>query len=93
MHDSIGHCRWSKLLRTLCRSYWWLGKYTDIVNYIWHCLVYQQDRSAVLPRGELCWMDKGGATSIRWSIDVVGKFPWNKDRNHYLSVTMDPFSK
>ena len=45
------------------------------------------------PKEELCWMDKGGAPFIRWSINVVGLFPWDEDRNHYLLVTVDPFSK
>ena len=40
-HNSLGHCRWDKLLRTLRGSYWWPGMHVDIANYIWHCLLYQ----------------------------------------------------
>ena len=47
----------------------------------------------MLPKEELCWMDKGGEPFIGWSIDVVGPFPWGEGRNHYLFIAMDLFSK
>ena len=45
------------------------------------------------PKEELCWMDKGGAPFVSWSIDTVGPFPQDEDGNCYLLITMDPFSK
>ena len=38
-------------------------------------------------------MDKGGTLFIGWSINVVGPFPWDKDGNCYLLVTVVLFSK
>ena len=65
----------------------------DIDDCIWHCLVCQQDKQPVLHKEELGWLDKGGAQFIGWSIDALGPFPWDKDGNCYLLVTMDPLSK
>ena len=45
------------------------------------------------PKKELCWIEKGGAPFIRWSINAVDPFPWDEDKNHYLFVTMDLFSE
>ena len=92
-HDSLGHYRRDKLLSTLRGSYWWPGMHTDVADCIQHCLVCQRDKLHALPKQELCWMDKGGAPFIRWSINVAGLFLQNEDGNHYLLVTMDPFSK
>ena len=47
----------------------------------------------MLPKEELHWMDKGGAPFVGWSIDMVGPFPQDEDRNCYLLIAMDPFSK
>ena len=38
-------------------------------------------------------MTKGSALFIGWSINTVGPFLQDKDGNHYLIVTMDPFYK
>ena len=38
-------------------------------------------------------MDKGGVKFIRWSINAVGPLLWDKDGNHYLLITIDPFPK
>ena len=65
----------------------------DVADYIWHCLVCQRDKLPTLPKEELLWMDKGGATFFGWSIYMVGPFPWDEDGNCYLLVSMDPFSK
>ena len=45
------------------------------------------------PKEELCWMNKGGAQFISWSINTAGPFPQVKDRNCYLLIELDPFSK
>ena len=47
----------------------------------------------MLPKKELCWMDKGGAPFVSWSIDMAVPFPWDKNGNCYLLVAMNPFSK
>ena len=65
----------------------------DVADCIWHCLVCQWDKTPTPPKEELCWMDKGGAPFIGWSINVAGLFLWDKDGNHHLFVAMDPFSK
>ena len=36
-------------------------------------------------------MDKGGAPFIGWNINTAGLFPWDKDINCYLFVTMESF--
>ena len=38
-------------------------------------------------------MDKGGTPFIKWSINAVGPFLWDKDENYYLLVAVYPFSK
>ena len=45
------------------------------------------------PKEDLHWTDKGGALFIGWSIDTVGPFLRDEDRNLYLHVAVDPFSK
>ena len=67
--------------------------HSNVANCIQYCLVYQWDKLPVPPKEELCWMDQGGTLFIGCSINVVSPLPWDKDRNHYLIVTMDPFSK
>ena len=74
-HDSLGHCRWEKLLSALRGSYWWPGMHTEVADCIWHCLVCQQDKPPMPPKEELHWMDKGGVPFIGWSIDMAGPFP------------------
>ena len=67
--------------------------HADVANCIQSCSVCQGDKLPMPPKEELCWMDKGGAPFIGWSIDVVGPFPWDGDGNCYLLVAVDPFSK
>ena len=68
--------------------------HADIADCVWHCLVCQQDKPPMPTKEELCWMDKGGAPFIGWSIDHSWTiFHEMKDRNHYLLTTMDLFSK
>ena len=45
------------------------------------------------PKEELRWTDKGGALFIGWSINMAGPFPQDEDRNCYLLIAIDPFSK
>ena len=45
------------------------------------------------PKEELRWMDKGGAPFVGWSINMVGPFPRDEDKNCYLLITVDPLSK
>ena len=92
-HDSLGHCKWDKLLSALHDSYWWPGMHVDIADCIQHCLVCQQDKPPAPHKEELCWTDKGGAPFVSWSINMVGPFPQDKDGNCYLLIAMDPFSK
>ena len=93
MHDSLGHCRQDKLLSALCGSYCRPGMHAEVADYIWHCSVCQWDKPPVLPKEELRWMDKGGAPFISWSINMAKPFPQDKDRNCYLLIAVDPFSK
>ena len=67
--------------------------HVDIADFIWHCSVYQQDRPLTPPKEKLSWTDKGGAPFIGWSINMVGPFLRDKDRNCYLLVTVDPSLK
>ena len=67
--------------------------HTDIADCVRHCSVCQKDKLPMPPKEELCWMDKGGAPFIGWSIDMAGPFPRDEDKNCYLIVTVDPFSK
>ena len=78
-HDSLGHCRQDKLLSSLHGSYWWPGMHTDLADCIQHCSVCQWDKPPILPKEELCWMDKSGAPFVGWSINTVGPFPWVED--------------
>ena len=93
MHDSLRHCGWDKLLSALRGSYWWPGMHTDIADCTQHCLVCQWDKPPMLSKEKLHWTDKGGTPFVSWSINMVGPFPGDKDRNCYLLVTMDLFSK
>ena len=92
-HNSLEHCGWDKLLSALHYSYWWPGIHVDITDCMWHCLVCQLDKLPTPPKEELHWMDKGGAPFIRWNINTAGLLPQDEDRNYYLLVTVDPFSK
>ena len=47
----------------------------------------------MLPKEELHGTNKGDAPFISWSIDAMGKFPRNEDRNYYFFVAMDLLSK
>ena len=58
-----------------------------------YCTVCQWDKPPAPPKEELHWTDKGGAPFVGWSINTVGPFPRDKDKNCYLLVTVDPFSK
>ena len=67
--------------------------HVDVADCIQHCSVCQWDKLPTPPKEEPRWMGKGGAPFVDWSIDTVGPFPSDKDRNCYLLVAMDPFSK
>ena len=45
------------------------------------------------PKEELCWMDKGGAPFVGWSINMARPFPQDEDGNRYLLIAVDLFSK
>ena len=47
----------------------------------------------MLPKEELHWTDKGGASFVGWGINMVGPFPQDEDRNCYLLIAVDTFSK
>ena len=66
--------------------------HVDMADYIQYCLVCQWDKPPMLPKKKLHRMDKGSAPFFSWSIDMMGPFPWAKDRNCYLLIT-DPFFK
>ena len=53
-HNSLGYCRWDKLLSALFRSYWSPGMYIEVTNCIQHCLACQWDKPLALPQEELC---------------------------------------
>ena len=67
--------------------------HVDIADCVRHCSVCQWDKLPTPPKEELCWMDKGGAPFIGWSIDMAGPFPRDKDGNCYLLVALNPFLK
>ena len=67
--------------------------HADVADCIRHCAICQWDKPPVPPKEELHWMDKGGAPFIGWSIDTAGPFPQDKDKNCYLLIAVDPFSK
>ena len=67
--------------------------HTDVANCMQHCSVCQWDKLPALAKNELCWMDKDGVPFIGLSINMVGRFLWNEDGNHYLLVAVDLFSK
>ena len=89
----LGIAGWDKLLSALRGSYWWPGMHADVADCIRHCAVCQWDKPPIPPKEELHWTDKDGTPFIRWSINTAGPFLWDEDRNHYLLVAMDPFSK
>ena len=62
-----------------------------MLNCIQNCSVCQQVKPPALPKEELCWMNKSSALFIGWSINAMGTFPHDKDRNHYPFVTIDLF--
>ena len=45
------------------------------------------------PSEKLYYIDKGGASFVGYSINVAGLFMQDKDRNCYLLITIDLFSK
>ena len=67
--------------------------HTDVSDCVQCCAICQWDKPPAPPKEELCWTDKGGTPFVGWSIDTAGPFPWDEDRNRYLLVAMDLFSK
>ena len=44
-------------------------------------------------REELHCTNKGGASFLSWSINIVGLFAWDENKKCYLFFTVDPFFK
>ena len=85
-------------MSTLHGSYWWPGMHADVADCVQHCSVCQWDKPPMPPKEELCWMDKGGAPFISWSINMWDHFhetkmetttfllPWIHSQSGWKSV-------
>ena len=65
----------------------------DVSDCVHRCVARQKDRVPPPPLEELHWIDKGMAPFLGWSIDAAGPFPKDANRNQFLLIAVDPFSK
>jgi hypothetical protein len=65
----------------------------DATDCVRKSMVSQMDKPIPLPIEVVRWIDKGRAPFAGWSLDAAGPFPEDGDRNWYLIVAIDPFSK
>ena len=81
IHKDLAYCVRDKLLGKVRKQFWWPGINEDISDCVHRCEVQQKDRVPPPPLEELRWIDKGTAPFLGWSIDAVGPFPKDTDRN------------
>lgn len=93
IHKDLAYCRCNKLLGNICKRSWWPGMHEDVSDCVCCCGVLQKDRVSPPPLEELRWIDKGSFPFLGWSTNAAGLFPKDADGNHFLLVTVDPFSK
>ena len=93
IYKDLAYCEHDKLLGKVCKQFWWPGMHEDVSDCVCHCKVLQKDQMPVPLLKELQGIDKGTAPFLGWSIDAAGPFPKDSNRNQFLLVLVDPFSK
>lgn len=94
-HDTCiaGHASGPKTYLKLCRFATWLGMKRDVIRYARSCHVCQ----SVKPRGgRLPGLMQPIESQNPWQIvacDIMGPYPTTPDRNRFLLVVTDHFSK
>lgn len=73
--------------------FWWPYTFDNILDMLVRCTAFRKDKSMPKPLEELKILNKTNALFQIWSINAVGPFPWNGNKNSYLLIAIDLFSK
>jgi hypothetical protein len=92
-HAETGHFGTARTISLLKHSYWWYGMGEDAPKWVGQCELCTRVRASFdAPTAELHPLPIEGLF-YRWGVDLCGPFPWTPDKNLYVMVCIEHFSK